>query len=353
MPPTVIARAEDADAAWLTGVLRASGALAGGEVVAVAAEHLGGTWSQTIRLRPRYGAGAAGPASLVLKLIGGDHAVFDRSEVDYYTRDYAGLAVPLPRCHHAAYREAPRGYHLLLDDLAPSHDVGWDAAPARWAEPLADAVARLHAARWGEPSLAAIGAARPDAAALARYLGHVQGGLAPLLDLTADTLPATWREALTTTFDRLPAVLAARATGPLTLIHGDINPGNVLVARDPAHAQPLLLIDRQPFDWSLRVWIGAWDLAYPLVLFCEPADRRRWQDDVLRRYRRGLADAGIAVSDAELRRDYQVAIAQCLAHAVEWLVVPADRAEKRWLWEMQLARAMDAYLDQRCAALWT
>jgi hypothetical protein len=353
MPPTVIARAEDADAAWLTGVLRASGALAGGEVVAVAAEHLGGTWSQTIRLSPRYGTGAAGPASLVLKLCSGEHAVFDRSEVDYYTRDYAGLAVPLPRCHHAAYCASPRGYHLLLDDLAPSHDVGWDATPARWAEPLADAVARLHAARWGDAALAALGAARPDAAALARYLDHVQGGLAPLLDLTATTLPATWREALTTTFDRLPAVLAAHATGALTLIHGDLNPGNLLVARDPAHAQPLLLIDRQPFDWSLRVWIGAWDLAYPMVLFWEPAERRRWQDVVLDRYRRGLADAGIAITAADLRRDYQLAIAQCLAHAVEWLVVPADRTEKRWLWELQLARAMDAYLELGCAALWT
>jgi hypothetical protein len=349
---TVIARAEDADAAWLTGVLRASGALATGEVEAVAAEVLGGTWSQTIRLRPRYRAAAAGPSSLILKLVGGEHAVFDRSEVDYYTRDYAGLAVPLPRCHHAAYREAPRGYHLLLDDLADSHDVAWDLPPARWAEPLADAVARLHAARWGDAALAAICAARPDAAALTRYLGHVQGGLAPLLDLTADTLPATWREALTTTFDRLPAVLPAPAAGPLTLIHGDLNPGNLLVARDPSHPQPLYLIDRQPFDWSLRVWIGAWDLAYPLVLFCEPAERRRWQDIVLDRYRRGLANAGIAVSDAELRRDYQLAIAQCLAHAVEWLVVPADRTEKRWLWELQLARAMDAYLDQRCADLW-
>jgi hypothetical protein len=353
MPPTVIARAADADAAWLTGVLRAGGALAGGEVVAVAAEHLGGTWSQTIRLRPRYGAGAAGPASLVLKLVGGDHAVFDRSEVDYYTRDYAGLAVPLPRCHHAAYREAPRGYHLLLDDLAPSHDVGWDAAPARWAAPLADAVARLHAARWGEPSLAAIGAARPERAALTRYLDHVQGGLAPLLDLTATTLPPGWRAALVTTFDRLPDVLAGRAAGPLTLIHGDLNPGNLLVARDPTDPHPLYLIDRQPFDWSLRVWTGAWDLAYPMVLFWEPAERRRWQDVVLDRYRRGLADAGIAITAADLRRDYQLAIAQCLAHAVEWLVVPADRTEKRWLWELQLARAMDAYAEQGCAALWT
>src|SRR5688500_13327883 len=100
MPSTVSARAEDADAAWLTAILRARGALAAGDVVAVEAESLGGTWSRTIRLRPRYGAGATGPASLVLKLVGGEHAVFDRCEVDYYTRDYAGIAgVPLPRCH--------------------------------------------------------------------------------------------------------------------------------------------------------------------------------------------------------------------------------------------------------------
>jgi hypothetical protein len=143
---------------------------------------------------------------------------------------------------------------------------------------------------------------------------------------------------------------AGDGTG-ITLIHGDVNPGNVMVPR-PGHDGPVILIDRQPFDWSLPVWIGAWDLAYPMVLFWEPDQRRQWQEPVLRRYRASLAAAGIELSWDGLWRDYRLAVVQCLENAVEWLVVPADRSEKRWLWEMQLARAMDAYLELGCDQLW-
>lgn len=331
MSTDVLTAPDQADATWLSRVL-------GADVTAVTIEPLGGTWSRTVRLGLRFRREGSGPSSLVLKLVGGDSALFDRSEVDYYTRDYLGRPdLPLVRCHHAAYRETPRGYHLLLDDLGPSHQTAWDLDPASFAVPLATAVARLHAAGWNEP---------PADGAIDRYAAHVRIGLAPLLELTADTLPAADRAALLAAlYDLEPRFTARLATGALTVLHGDVNPGNTLVPRDPSAALPLYLLDRQPFDHSLRTWIGAWDLAYPMVLFWEPADRRRLEADVLATYRATLAAAGVTISAADLRRDYQLAIVQCLAHAVSWLSEPADRLTKRWVWELQLTRALAALAD--------
>jgi hypothetical protein len=326
-PVMVLTRPDEADPAWLSRVL-------GTDVTAVAVEPLGGTWSRTVRLRLE----GAGPSSLVLKLVGGDHAVFDRSEVDYYTRDYLGRPdLPLVRCHHAAYRDTPRAYHLLLDDLGPTHRTAWDLDPTRFAIPLATAVARLHAARWNEP---------PPGGAIDRYAAYVRVGLAPLLELTADTLLASDRATLLAALYDLERLFTARLRrGPLTALHGDVNPGNTLVPRDPSAPLPIYLLDRQPFAHSLRTWIGAWDLAYPMVLFWEPADRRRLEATVLATYRDTLATAGIAITAADLHRDYQLAILQCLAHATSWLTEPADRTTMRWVWETQLTRALAAFTD--------
>jgi hypothetical protein len=326
-PMTVLTRPDQADPAWLSRVL-------GADIAAVTVEPLGGTWSRTFRL----GLDGTGPSSLVLKLVGGDHAAFDRSEVDYYTRDYLGRPdLPLVRCHHAAYRDTPRAYHLLLDDLGPTHRTAWDLDPATFAVPLATAVAGLHAARWNEP---------PPDDAIARYVAYARIGLAPLLELTADTLPAPDRATLVALFADLERVFTDRlSTGPLTILHGDVNPGNSLVPRDPSATLPIYLLDRQPFDHSLRTWIGAWDLAYPMVLFWDPADRRRLETTVLDTYRATLAAAGIAITAADLHRDYQLAILQCLAHATSWLTEPADRVTMRWVWETQLTRALAAVTD--------
>ena len=44
--------------------------------------------------------------------------------------------------------------------------------------------------------------------------------------------------------------------------------------------------------------------------------------------------------------------AQCLEFAVEWLVLPDDRIQRRTLWLMQLERSMEAFFEPNCAALW-
>jgi hypothetical protein len=135
------------------------------------------------------------------------------------------------------------------------------------------------------------------------------------------------------------------------LLHGDVNPGNVLAPL--AAAGPILLVDRQPFDWSLTRWLGASDLAYAMVPWWEPPARRLLEMPTLQRYHAALCARGVTdYTLDELESDYRLCIVEAVGVAVEWCVLEADRERMRWLWRHQLRRALSAYEDLRCAEVW-
>ena len=114
--------------------------------------------------------------------------------------------------------------------------------------------------------------------------------------------------------DALPAALTARTfdTSSLTLIHGDLSPGNILAPNEGD--RPLYFVDRQPFEWSPTVWTGASDLARVMVLTWEKSVRRQLEDTVLERYYDGLIGRGVDGYPWEaLLRDYRLGVAECIA----------------------------------------
>ena len=126
MSEEVITSLEEVTPAWLTGVLANSGVLTRGSVTTVDVETGGGNWSTHAKLALRYAEGSQGalPQRLFLKMVKTDwgDGAFGPSEVTYYTRDYVDVdEALLVRCYDAAYSEAQRGYHLLLDDLSETH----------------------------------------------------------------------------------------------------------------------------------------------------------------------------------------------------------------------------------------
>lgn len=338
---------------WLTLVLASSGALRAGRVEALERRASCGNWSNIAHLTPRYSRDAQGeqPARLLIKLCTGAHAVFGRSEVLYYQRDYASYALaPLPRCYGAAYADETRSYWLLLEDVSDTH-AGDHPPSAAYASALGTAAALLHARYWGTDALREIGEQPAGEAEIERYFAHVSRGLAPLFEVLGGALPPERRALLVELFAERPRALLARAAdhAGMTLVHGDLNPSNVLAPR--AGSWPVYLIDRQPFDWSLRVWLGVSDLAYAMVLFWSPDERRTYQYDALRAYERTLREQGCEYAWARILDDYRFAVAQCVEHAVEWLVLPEDRVARRWLWSLQLDRALEAFTELGCAAL--
>jgi Phosphotransferase enzyme family len=350
-----ITHPDQADAGWLTDVLLEAGALREGRVATVERNCQSSSWSRSVWLEPRYEEGASGerPHSLLLKICVDAAESFGPSEYHYYTRDYRGYpAAPLVRCYHAAYQPAPRAYHLLLADLRATHADGFQVASSlELARASADALARLHARYWGAAGLAELGLGLATPAELQAYFSHIEPGLDPLLEDLGEALPLARRELLRRIFGEHPRLLHTRLRDErgFTLVHGDLNPGNLLWPRQGV--EPVYLIDRQPFDWSLQRWLGVSDLARLLIIPWAPELRREWQLPVLRRYQEVLGRAGLELPWPLLLDDYRLAALESVQIAVEWCADPVTRVEKRGLWEWMLGRALEAVDDLDCAAL--
>lgn len=355
MSARCIVHSEQADVEWLNEVLIEAGALRGGRVAAVRRNVQSSSWSRSIWLEPRYEAGASGerPRSLLRKICADPAESFGPSEYYYYTRDYRGYAAaPLVRCYDAAYEPSPRRYHLLLADMRATHGNGFQVAPSlELARASADALARLHARYWGAAGLAELGLGLATAAELQAYFSHIEPGLERLLEDLGEALPPARRELLRRIFGEHPRLLHTRLRDErgFTLVHGDLNPGNLLWPRQGT--EPVYLIDRQPFDWSLQRWLGASDLARLMIIPWSPEQRREWQLPALRRYQEVLERAGVELAWPMLLEDYRLAALESVQIAVEWCADPVTRVEKRALWEWMLGRALQAVDDLDCVAL--
>jgi thiamine kinase-like enzyme len=347
------------DAAWLDAVLRRAGTLRNGGVVAIevdaSTKH---AWSRIVPISVRYAEGSTGELHerLLLKLCSAEGGVFGPSELHYYTRDYVGLAgAPLARCFDAAYEDSPRRYHLLLEDLSATHTNANSLTPDEgYAHALADALAALHAHCWGADRLREIDLEMPGRADFERYIGHVGQGLEPMLTLIGHEIGPAWVARLRSLVAQLAHRFAQRARDlrGITQIHGDLNPGNILAPRGGSGR--IVLIDRQPFDWSLTHWLGVSDLAYAMVLWWCTDLRRRFEMPALKRYHAALHQKGITdYAWNQLLDDYRLCVVEALMVAVEWGVLESDRERMRWLWTQEMRKAMAAFEDLGCEALWT
>lgn len=337
---------------WLTKVLRNHGTTFSGRITAVQTEHLHGTWSKMYRIRPTYShPNPHLPQSFLLKICAGDHGVFGPSEVNYYTRDYAGLPnAPIPTCYDGEYQENPRAYHLLVEDLSATHTDTWEMPKTlERGLAVAEALAGLHAFHWGREGIEAIGERFPGAAEIGRYVEHNRLGLEPIIATMDEALSPEWQQVLRDVFEYHPAAMLARTGNEVgfTVVHGDVNPGNTLA---PIEGDgQIYLIDRQPFDWSLTAWLGVADLAYMMVEWWQPEMRRERETAVLRHYQSSLAQQSIDYPWKLLWDDYRLTAVQSLQGAVEWCVLEEDRERMRWVWEPKLHKAMAAYEELNCA----
>lgn len=355
----VITQVEQVTPQWLTAVLHQSPALTNGQVVAVELAGGRGNWSQNGRLHLTYSPDAQGecPTHLFLKLVStdiGDGEFFLPAEVTYYTRDYLDVPdAPLVRCYHAAYDPAQHRYHLLLADLSATHQAGYDKTPTLGhGQALAEALASLHARWWGPARLNESGAAVHDAAHLQRFVAIGAPGIPHVLEHFGRKLESHWPEQIGRIFAQLPGKLAARAEDRthFTLLHGDANPGNMLVPKEGGE-RPIYLIDQQPFDWSITTWAGVYDLAYIMALYWPTDLRRTLEIPVLRHYQLQLAARGVAdYAWAQLHADYRLCVAQMVPVAVEYMRDGGDPAWNTFRFGL-VQRTLTAFDDLHCGEL--
>ncbi len=299
--------------------------------------------------------GATFPQSLFLKLCPKGHQFLGASEPNYYLRDYVGLkAAPILKCFAAAGETSKtaaslgEGYALVLEDVSLNYvdNKMIEPTPCHAAR-LGAALGRLHSFRWGL-------AADPDgvhdlSSVFDRYLNHVSRGIGPIFDTLGDSLDGVARNRLVRTFEvDGPEMLNRTLRGEgIALLHGDANPTNVLTqVESGAGGAPLYLVDRQPFEWSLRLWLGASDLVYAIVPFWPVEHRRRLQANVLQEYHRALVETGTGgyTLDA-LEEDWRACACIAAFTAIEWGTDPSLLKDMKWLWERQLERAVSFLLD--------
>ena len=281
-----------------------------------------GNWSRQLVINALLTDGST--RALRLKTCLG--ATFGRSEVDYYTRDYVDLQdAPIVKCFDAQF-DPLVGYHLLLEDLAPSHCDRRDAAPSlAYGKAVAQALGRMHRHHWES-----MGA--PAEATLDRYFDEIRPGIEPM----EQAIGVSLRER----FERHELAFRKRWAKPqgMTLLHGDLNPTNVLTPKD-ADA-PVYFLDRQPFDWSLTYGLAVSDLAYFMIPWWPEQARRECEQAVLRHWFEALGAPGYSWEQA--LADWRLSVAQCLHVPVEWCSKAATLQSMRWLWEAQWARIESA-----------
>lgn len=113
------------------------------------------------------------------------------------------------------------------------------------------------------------------------------------------------------------------------------------------------MIDRQPFDWSLVVWLGVSDVAYMMVHWWDTELRRQYEMPILRHYHSSLQRQGVEnYSWEQLFWDYRLCAVQSIYVATEWCSDASATHKMRWVWLPQLQKALQAYADLHCDRLW-
>jgi Phosphotransferase enzyme family len=250
-----------------------------------------------LRLRLTYAPGADGglPSTMFLKR---NLARFNfptemySTEVRIYRDVLPWLRLESPAVYAIEATADDVRFSILMEDLTqrPGARLGivTDPATPEEVDSVLATVARLHAAWWGRDRVGRLlWLTDPTANPPMRFWAEIgprlarrhlrSGHRAGVVD------PRRWPEdELWSAFDRM---VAADATGPPTLLHGDVHAGNVYYV-DGGEGGLL--------DWQLSLR-GSWalDVAYLLITALTSADRAAHERELLARYLARLTDAGI------------------------------------------------------------
>ncbi|MFM9107507.1 MAG: phosphotransferase family protein [Chloroflexota bacterium] len=344
-PPGLIARKNDITARWLERVLR-DGGRPDVSVHSLEVEpYRTKPYSALYRLKIDQTGGDL-PERLMLKLARPDATDAAarrrrRKEHGFYTMLAPLMADPVsPAVYAAACAEDARHGHLLMADLTGSHE-----RPPRGLPPTPEqarlsciAFGGLHAAWWNhEDIIATVG--QRDAGYVEKRGTDAAAAATAFLDRYGPFLDRSIRHAVERHAGSAGALLGRALAGPVSAIHGDAHPWNVLTPIEPGG--PALLLDWE--GWSVDS--PAFDLVSLIVLRFDTGLRRRLESDLLDTWHATIAAGGVTgYSRDDLFDDYRRAIVR----RASMPILRAQRDEEPDSWFPVLSRVAMAWEDLRC-----
>jgi Ecdysteroid kinase-like family len=303
-----------ADADYLTAILRKAEALGSGRVVAARVVHSFPTvLSHFHRLKLDYDGSAEGaPRHLYLKtgLPDSPGAAMDsgRREVAFYT-DVAPTTPPglLPRCFDGQAADG-NSWHLLLEDLTDTHYIAtqWPLPPTvAETEAIMRCRARFQAAWWDHPRLGDGIGHRPSDAEFDQWRDWLAKQYEVFADALGDRLSPRRRALYEKLLAEAPRLVQRiRDWRHLTLIQGDAHVWNCFLPKDGAAETARL------FDWDgWRVAVGTEDLAYMIAMHWYPERRQRAEQPLLDAFHDELLANGVTGYDRRaLQDDYRLSV---------------------------------------------
>lgn len=292
------------DPGWIAGALAVEGAPR--PTVAVEGFIGTGQMSRNVRCSVTWPDGD-GPSSVIVKVPSADPATrtvafalqLYQTECEFYRSVAPEVDVSVPRVLATHLDPAAGDFALVLEDLRGSEpgDHFAEARDDHLALALEQAAA-LHAPAWGDTGRPAFAFLHRDPEVLVASTQMTVDALLPtVFDRLGDGLDPEV-VGLLERFAPLAGRWRQRQGDPVTVVHGDLRPDNLLYGVDPS-APAIAVVDWQ----TASLGLGATDVAYLVGGALEPDRRRRVEDDLVATYREHLERRGVAYSEERCRAD--------------------------------------------------
>ncbi|HMH59376.1 MAG TPA: phosphotransferase [Galbitalea sp.] len=358
-PMTDAVRLADRDgitAAWLTEALRHGGAVTASSVVAAQCAPVGtGQVADTFRYELTYDrVEPDAPAAVIAKVSAADEGsraaaiafrLYER-EVNFYRSLASRAGIRTPRCYYGDIDPTSGRFVLILEDLSPAAIVDQLGGLAADQMSLAlEQAAALHAAMWADSSLEGLewlAFGRSQAPAVSEVTAPLAS---TFIERYCDKLDATCVDLVQQLSGRASSYWAGQG-GPLTVVHNDYRPDNMLFAAKGG-AIPLAVVDWQ----TIGLGPSLTDVAFLAGTSMETAERREHEAALVREYHDRLTSTveGFGWEECWRAYRYQALYAIYFLVPAAALVDRTERGDRMFL--TMISRAATQIVDLRSAEL--
>ena len=239
-------------------------------------------------------------------------------EAMFYAQIRPTLDIEAPTTQYSAYDPPTNRQLLIIDDVAQTRGArfGNILTPQLnrgQAEQVVDTLAALHSQFWNARLRSRFGSWLLDSYEWMARLNVTINAPKRILvgfERGRDVIPQELYNRRSEVLAALMRSLEINTSGPQTLLHGDVHPGNWYVTGDGRMGL---------HDWQCTVR-GGWahDIAYALSTHLTVEQRREWERDLIARYRERLAESGCETANFD---ESFLAYRQQMPHAMfMWLV---------------------------------